>query len=95
MIRLEVPFFAVLFASPLAALGWRLARRASADRKRRVRRLELELRLADALEGFQKEVFRLKHYSVLRQDALRRNAGLISSTNAHSLRYMKGRQDED
>ena len=95
MIRLEVPFFAALFASPLAALGWRLARRANADRKRRVRRLELELRLADALEGFQKEVFRLKHYSVLRQDALRRNAGLIPSTNVHSLRYIKGRQDED
>ncbi len=95
MIRLEIPLFATALASPLAALGWKIARRARADRKRRVRQLEMELRLADALERFQKEVFRLKHYTVLRQDALRRNAGLIPSTNVHSLRYIKGRQNED
>ena len=95
MIRLEAPFLATLIGGSLTVLGWKLAQRAKADRKRRVRRLEVELRLANALEGFQKEVFRLKHYSVLRQDALRRNAGLFPSTNVHSLRYIKGREDED
>jgi hypothetical protein len=94
MIRLEIPLVAI-FTSPLAVLGWRLARRARADRKRRVRRLEMELRLTDSLERFQKEVFRLKHYPVLRQDTLRRNAGLIPSTNPKTLRYIKGRQNED
>jgi len=95
MIRIEIPLFATALASPLAALGWKLARRARADRQRKVRRLAIELRLAEALESFHKEVFRLKHYTVLRQDAVRRNAGLIPSTNVHSLRYIKGRQNED
>lgn len=95
MIRFDIPIFAGILASPLTALVWKLARRARADRKRRLRRLEMELRLSDALEGFQKEVFRLKHYSVLRQDAVRRNAGFILSTNLKPLRYIKGRQHED
>ena len=94
MTRFDIPLFGVV-ASPLAGLAWLLARRARADRKRRLRRLEMELRLSDALENFQKEVFRLKHYPVLRQDAVRRNAGFILSTNLKPLRYIKGRQNED
>jgi hypothetical protein len=85
----------LLLACALVALCWRFARRALADRKRRLRRLEIELRLADALEAFHREVFRLKHYRVLRPNASGRNAGLILSTNVSSLRYIKGRQNED
>jgi hypothetical protein len=55
----------------------------------------MELRLADASEAFHREVFRLKHYRVVRPYAVRRNTGLIPSTNMSSLRYIKGRQNED
>ena len=81
--------------SVLAGLCWRFARRAQAGRKRRLRLLEMELRLAAASEAFHEEVFRLKHYRVLRSNAVRRNAGFIPSTNVSSLRYIKGRQNED
>ena len=76
------------------ALGWSLARRAQAGRKRRLRLLEMELRLTDASEVFRKEVLRLKHLRVLRP-GIGRNTGSIPSTKVSSLRYMKGRQNED
>ena len=85
----------LLLISVLASLIWRFARRARAGRKRRLRRLEMELRLADASEAFHQEVFRLEHYRVLRPNASRRNAGFIPSTKVSSLRYIKGRQNED
>ena len=49
----------------LGSVLWRFARRAQAKRRRRVRLLEMELRLAAASEVLRQEVFRLKHYSVL------------------------------
>ncbi len=61
----------------------------------RLRLLETELRLAAASEAFHEEVFRLKHYRVLRPNASRRNAGFIPSTKVSSLRYIKGRENED
>ena len=82
----------VLVVSLLAGLCWKLAQRARASRKRRVHLLEMELRLADAWETFHQEVFRLKHYRVLRPSTSVRNAGLIPSTKVSSLRYIKGRQ---
>ena len=85
----------LLLATALAGLAWGVARRARAGRKRRLRLLEMELRLAAASEAFHEEVFRLKHYRVLRPNAARRNAGLIPSTKVSSLRYVKGRQNED
>jgi hypothetical protein len=85
----------LLLACALVELRWRLIQRARTNRKRRRHRLEIELRLADAFEAFHQEVFRLKHYQVLRPNASRRNAGLIPSTNVSSLRYIKGRQNED
>jgi len=85
----------LLLAILLASLCWRLARRVRADRKRRLRQLKMELRLADALETFHQEVFRLKHCRVLRPSASGRNAGLFPSTNMSSLRYIKGRQNDD
>ena len=85
----------LVFVSMVASLCWRLTSRVRAGRKRRLRLLEMELRLADASEAFHQEVFRLKHYRVLRPNALRRNAGLIPSTKVSSLRYIKGRQNED
>lgn len=85
----------LLLVSVLAGLCWRLASRARAGRKRRLRLLEMELRLAAASEAFHEEVFRLKHYRVLRPNASRRNAGFIPSTKVSSLRYIKGRQNED
>lgn len=93
--RIAILLFVSLSASMVAGLFWRLARRARAGRKRRLRLLEMELRLADASEAFHQEVFRLKHYRVLRPNASRRNAGLIPSTKVSSLRYIKGRQNED
>jgi hypothetical protein len=84
-----------LLISVLASICWSLARRARAGRKRRLRVLEKELRLAAASEAFHQEVLRLKHCRVLRPNAIRRNAGLIPSTNMSSLRYIKGRQNED
>ena len=90
--RIAIPLFTGLLASPLGGLCWRLARRLRADGKRRRRRLEIELRLTDALETFHQEVFRLKHYRVLRPAATGRNAAFIPSTNVSSLRYIKGRQ---
>jgi hypothetical protein len=71
-----------------------LAHRARASQKRRMQVLEMELRM-DALETFRREVFRLKHYRVLRPKASSRNIGLFSSIKVSSLRYMKGRQNED
>ena len=85
----------LLPASLLAGFCWRLVRRVRADRKRRLQRVEMKLRLADAFQSFHQEVFRLKHYRVLRPNASERNAQLISSTNVSSLRYIKGRQNED
>ena len=85
----------LLLICVLASVCWSLARRARAGRKRRLRLLEMELRLADASEAFHQEVLRLKHYRVLRPNAIRRNAKLIPSTNVSSLRYIKGRQNED
>jgi hypothetical protein len=85
----------LLLVSGLAGLCWRFASRARAGRKRRLRLLEMELRLAAASEAFHEEVFRLKHYRVLRPHASRRNAGFIPSTKVSSLRYIKGRQNED
>jgi hypothetical protein len=83
------------FAGLAAAFCWRFARRAHVERKRRLHVLEVELRLADALETFHKEVFRLKHYRVLRPNGPGQDTGLISSTKVNSLRYIKGRQNED
>ena len=85
----------LLLTSVLAGLGWRVARRAQAGRKRRLRLVEMDLRLAEASDAFHQEVLRLKHYRVLRPNAIRRNAGLIPSINVSSLRYIKGRQNED
>lgn len=85
----------LLLASVLAGICWSLARRARAGRKRRLRFLEMELRLTAASEAFHEEVFRLKHYGVLRPAASRRSAGFIPSTKVSSLRYIKGRQNED
>jgi hypothetical protein len=83
-------------AGMVAGFCWNLARRAHADRKRQLHRLELELRLTDALETFHREVFRLKHYPVLRPKVPETAAaGLIPSTKVSSLRYIKGRQHED
>jgi hypothetical protein len=67
-----------LLISVLASICWSLARRARAGRKRRLRVLEKELRLAAASEAFHQEVLRLKHYRVLRPNAIRRNAGFNS-----------------
>lgn len=88
----------LLLMSVLAGLLlglWRVARRAQNGRKRRLRLLEMELRLAAASEVFRQEVLRLRHYKVLRSNVVRRNSGLIFSTNVSSLRYIKGRQNED
>ena len=52
-----------------------LAGLAGAWRKRRVRLLEMS---ANSPEAFHREVLRLKHYRVLRPNAIRRNAGFIS-----------------
>jgi len=82
-------------AGLLGGLLWRVALRAQAGRKRRLRVLEMELRLAAAAEVFHHEVLRLRHYKVLRSNVIRRNSGLILSTNVSSLRYIKGRQNED
>ena len=83
----------VLLAGIFARL-WVLVRRARASQKRRLHLLEIELRM-DALETFRREVFRLKHYRVLRSNARRRKTELIPSTKVSSLRYIKGRQNED
>jgi hypothetical protein len=63
--------------------------------KRHQRVIETELRPATASETPQEEVFRLKHYRVLRSNASQRRAVFIPSTNMSSLRYIKGRQNED
>jgi len=82
-----------LLACVLARL-YILARRARAGQKRRMQVLDMELRM-DALETFRREVFRLKHYRVLRSKVPSRNIGLFSSIKVNSLRYIKGRQNED
>jgi hypothetical protein len=81
--------------SLLGSLVWRFVRSAAAGRKRRLRLLEMELRLAAASEAFHQEVFRLKHYRVLGPAASWRKAALISSTKVSSLRYIRGRENED
>ena len=88
-------FTLTLPAIALAGVCWRLAQRGLAVRRRRLNLLAIELRLADSLESFHQEVFKLKHYRVLRPTASGGNAGLIPSTNKRSLRYIKGRQHED
>ena len=93
--RITIPLLASVPAGVLVGLFWGVVRRARAGRKRRLRMLEKELRLVAASEAFHQEVLRLKHYRVLRPNAIRRNAGLIPSTNVSSLRYIKGRQNED
>ena len=95
MSRITILLMWVVLASILAGLCWTLARRARADRKRRRRRLDMELRLANALEIADREVIRLKDDRVLRRKASEQNAGLIPSTKVSSLRYIKGRQNED
>ena len=85
---------AAVLASMLVGLC-KIARRARNGRKRRLRVFEMELRLAAASELFHQEVLRLRHYRVLRSNVIRRNSGLILSTNVSSLRYIKGRQNED
>lgn len=95
MSRIAILLLATTLASILAGLVWRFARRARARRKRHLRLLEIDLRLAAASEAFREEVFRLKHYRVLRPNASRWNTGFIPSTNLSSLRYVKGRQNED
>ena len=92
--RIAILVLASFSASVLAVVAWRAGRRAQAGRKRRVRLLEMELRLAAASQAFHEEVFRLKHYRVLRPGA-RRSTGFIPSTNVSSLRYIKGRENED
>ena len=76
----------------LGGLLWRAAHWARAIRKRRTRLVEMELRLEGASNALHEEVFRLKHYLVLRPNASRQNAGFIPSTKVSSLRYIKGRQ---
>jgi hypothetical protein len=93
--RITILPLASMLASVFACLAWRAAHRARAGRKRRLRLLEMELRLAAASEALHEEVFRLKHYRVLRSNAVRRNAVFIPSTKVSSLRYIKGRQNED
>ena len=92
-ILLSIGALAALLASLLGL--WKVARHAQTSRKRRLRLLEMELRLAAASEVFRQEVLRLRHYKVLRSNVVRRNSGLIFSTNVSSLRYIKGRQNED
>jgi hypothetical protein len=94
--RIAILLLESVLASMLVGLVWILARRARAGRKRRLRLLEMELRLADASEAFHQELFKLKHYRVLRPNTIKRSAGLIiPSTKVSSLRYIKGRQNED
>jgi hypothetical protein len=93
--RIAIPPLASILAGGFAGLCWRVAHRARAGRKRRLRLLEMELRLAAASEAFHQEVLKLKHYRVLRPTVIRWNAGFIPSTNVSSLRYIKGRQNED
>jgi len=92
--RIAILVLSSVTASVLAVVAWTAARRARAGRKRRLRLLEMELRLAAASESFHEEVFRLKHYRVLRPGA-RRSTGFIPSTKLSSLRYIKGREYED
>lgn len=94
MVRSAMMLLAGVALSALAWVCWGFARRAQAGRKRRLRLLEMKLRLADASEAFHQEVFRLKHLRVLRP-GLGRNAVLISSKNVSSLRYIKGRENAD
>jgi hypothetical protein len=92
--RIAMLVSASITASLLAVVAWRAARRSRAGRKRRMRLLEMELRLAAASEAFHQEVSRLRHYRVLRPGA-RRSTGFIPSINVSSLRYIKGREYED
>jgi len=93
--RIAILLLTSVPASSLAGFFWKLARRGLAERKQRLSRLGIELRLADALETFRQEVFKLKHSPVLRPTALGRNAEFIPSINPSSLRYIRGRENED
>ena len=91
--------FTILLSATVVLPGvlvrlWILARRARTGRRQHLRKLEMELSM-DALETFRQEVFRLKHYRVVPPKAPAQNAGLIPSTKVSSLRYIKGRQNED
>jgi hypothetical protein len=83
-------FTILVLACLLAGVCGRFASLKLAGRRRRMNLLAIEIRLADSLERFHQEVFKLKHYRVLRP-----NARLFRSTNMSSLRYVKGRQYED
>jgi hypothetical protein len=83
-------FTVLVLAGLVASVGWRFASLKLAGRRRRLNLLAIEVRLADSLERFHREVFKLKHYRVLRP-----NAGFFCSTNMSSLRYIRGRQYED
>ena len=83
-------FMEFVLACLLAGVCWRFASLKLAGRRRLLNLLAIEVGLADSLESFHQEVFKLKHYRVLRP-----NAGFFSSTNMSSLRYIKGRQYED
>ena len=82
----------LLLEGILGGFLWRVVHWARAVRKRRTRLLEMELRLEAGSNALHEEVFRLKHYLVLRPHASRQNAGFIPSTKVSSLRYIKGRQ---
>ena len=95
-LRIAIFGLAGMAASLFSGFCWRLARRAQAGRKRRLRQLEMELRLAHASEAFHQEVFRLKHSSrVLRPNLKKQDKALILSTKVSSLRYIKGRENDD
>lgn len=85
----------LVLAGLLAGFCWRLASRRLATRRRRLNLLAIEWRLGDSMEMFRGEVLKLKHYRVLRPTVSGANAGLFPSTNMSSLRYIKGRQNED
>jgi hypothetical protein len=93
--RGAIVLFESLAASLLGGLLWRFVQRAQTGRRRRLRLLEMELRLTAASEAFRDEVLRLKHYRVVRPNASGRKTALIPSTKVSSLRYIKGRQNED
>ena len=85
----------LLLAGLLAALCWRFAWRARIGRKRRQNCLKMELRLQEALEVVHQELLRLRHGRVVRPIVSGPKVGFIPSTNASSLRYIKGRKNED
>ena len=85
----------LLLAGLLACLCCRFAWRARVGWKRRQNWLKMDLRLEEALEVVHQELLRLKHRQVVRPSSSGLKAGLIPSTNVRSLRYIKGRKNED